>query len=140
MIFTVAKIFIDTNILLYSLDQHDSKRQNLSRQKLKQITQKDQGVISTQVLQEFYVAAVQKMGVEPLVAKGILASLENFEIVVIQIPLIKDAIDCHILNQISFWDALVVVSAASAKCDLLWTEDLNSGQVIHGVQIENPLK
>ena len=136
----MAKIFIDTNILLYSLDQHDPKRQHLSRQKLKQITQKDQGVVSTQVLQEFYVAAVQKMGVEPLVAKGILTSLENFEVVVIQVPLIKDAVDCHILNQISFWDALVVVSAASAKCDLLWTEDLNAGQVIHGVQIENPLK
>jgi predicted nucleic acid-binding protein len=54
--------------------------------------------------------------------------------------LIKEAIDCAIINQLSFWDALIVVAAESARCEILWTEDLNHGQVIRGVRIENSLK
>jgi hypothetical protein len=53
--------------------------------------------------------------------------------------LIKEAIDCAIINRLSFWDALIVVAAESAHCEELWTEDLNPGQVIRGVRIENPL-
>jgi predicted nucleic acid-binding protein len=54
--------------------------------------------------------------------------------------LIKEAIDCSLINRLSFWDALIVVTAESAHCEILWTEDLNHGQVIRGVLIENPLK
>jgi predicted nucleic acid-binding protein len=60
--------------------------------------------------------------------------------VVISSTLIKDAIDCSIINRLSFWDALIVVSAEIAQCETLWTEDLNHGQIIRGVRIENPLK
>jgi predicted nucleic acid-binding protein len=60
--------------------------------------------------------------------------------VVVSPTLIKDAIDCSIINRLSFWDALIVVSAESAQCEILWTEDLNHGQIIRGVRIENPLK
>ena len=98
------------------------------------------GVISTQVMQEFYVAATSKLGADPLLTKDILRSLERFETVVVSPTLIKDAIDCSIINRLSFWDALIVVSAESAQCEILWTEDLNHGQIIRGVRIENPLK
>ena len=54
--------------------------------------------------------------------------------------IIYDAIDCCIINRISFRDALIVVAAESAHCKILWTEDLNDGQIIRGVRIENPLK
>ena len=57
-----------------------------------------------------------------------------------QNPHLREAIDCSIINRLSFWDALIVVSAESARCEILWTEDLNHGQVIRGVHIENPLK
>lgn len=53
--------------------------------------------------------------------------------------MIKDAIDVSLLNKISFWDALIVISAEIAKCTALITEDLNSGQIIKGVKIINPL-
>lgn len=139
MISTMSKIFIDTNILVYTTDLNDSKRRQKSRHCLKQLVESgNQGVISTQVMQEFFVACTTKLGMEPLITKGILASFENFEVTMIDPSLIKEAIDCHILNQISFWDALIVISAKSARCEKLWTEDLNHGQVISGVQIENP--
>ena len=53
--------------------------------------------------------------------------------------LIDQAIDCSILNRISFWDALILSCAIAAHCDVLWTEDLSAGRTIAGVRIENPL-
>jgi len=135
---TMSKVFIDTNILIYSMDKNDPEKMNRSRSLLKKLKDALKGVISTQVLQEFYVAATKKLKVEPMVVKNILNTFENFEIVTISPEIIKDGIDCSILNKISFWDALIVVAAGYAKCDRLWTEDLNHGQLIRGVNIINP--
>lgn len=137
----MSKIFIDTNILVYALDKHNPQKQKTARKKLHSLTNDTIfGVISTQVLQEFYVTATKKLSVEPLTAKNIMHSFENFEVISIDPPLIKEAIDCSILNQITFWDALIIVSAESAKCDTLWSEDLTDRQIIRGVQIQNIFK
>ena len=132
------KIFIDTNLLLYSLDSFDQDRKKHSRSILKIISDKYTGVISTQVMQEFYVAATKKLNADPVIIKGILTQLTNFEIISISPELVFSAIDCSILNRLSFWDALIIASAASAKCKEVWTEDLNHDQIILGVRIKNP--
>jgi predicted nucleic acid-binding protein len=134
----VSKIFLDTNILLYTLDENDKDKQKYARKIVQNVTKQNTSVISTQILQEFYVASTSKLGVEPLLAKSIVHSFENMEVVLIDPYLIREAIDASILNQISFWDSLVVVAAESAKCETLYTEDLNAGQIIRGVKIENP--
>ena len=136
----MPKIFIDTNILVYSLDQFDPEKQKKCRELLKMLTGELRGVISTQVMQEFYVASTTKLGAEVLTVKDILHSFERFETIIITPQIIKEAIDCSIINKLSFWDALLVVAAESAKCEKLWSEDLNDGQLIRGVRIENPLK
>jgi predicted nucleic acid-binding protein len=136
----MSKVFLDTNILIYSLDQSDQNKRNLCRQLIKDLSTENAGVISTQVLQEFYVASTLKLGADPLIIKDILRSLERLETVVITPPFIREAIDCSIINRLSFQDALILVAAESAKCKLLLTEDLNHGQIIRGVRIENPLK
>jgi predicted nucleic acid-binding protein len=136
----MSKVFLDTNILVYSIDQSEAGKREKSRKLIKRLTGENSGVISTQVMQEFYVAATAKLGADPLLIKDILRSLERFETVVVSPVLIKEAIDCAIINRLSFWDALIVVAAESAHCETLWTEDLNHGQVIRGVRIENPLK
>ena len=133
------KFFIDTNILIYSVDKFDKIKQKKARALLKEIAANDTGVISTQVLQEFYVAATKKLNAAPLIVKEIINGFEKFEVVQITVEMIKDAIDVSLLNKISFWDALIVVSAEIAKCTALITEDLNSGQIIKGVKIINPL-
>ena len=134
----MSKVFIDTNILVYSIDNNDQEKMHRSRSLLKKLKEDPQGVISTQVLQEFYVAVTKKLRVDPMAVKNILNTFENFEIVTISPGIIKDGIDCSILCKISFGDALIVVAAAYAKCDRLWTEDLNHGQIIRGVRIINP--
>jgi predicted nucleic acid-binding protein len=98
-----------------------------------------EAVISTQILQEFYVACTMKLKIKPILVKGIMHGFENMEVVTIGIDLINNAIDASIQYQISFWDSLVVVSAESAKCQYLLTEDLNEGQIIRNVRIRNPL-
>jgi predicted nucleic acid-binding protein len=135
----MSKVFLDTNILVYSLDQSHAGKRKKCRSLIKSLTGENTGVISTQVMQEFYVAATTKLGADPLLIKDILRSLERFETIVVSPALIKEAIDCAIINRISFWDALIVVSAETARCEILWTEDLNHGQIIRGVRIENPL-
>lgn len=136
----MSKVFLDTNIFVHSLDQSDSGKRKKCRILIKSLTDENSGVISTQVLQELYVAATAKLGADPLLVKDIIRSLERLETVVVSPTLIKEAIDCSLINRLSFWDALIVVTAESAHCEILWTEDLNHGQVIRGVLIENPLK
>jgi predicted nucleic acid-binding protein len=135
----MSKIFIDTNILVYSLDQFDPVKQKKCRSLLETLVDDFQGVISTQVLQELYVTAVKKLGADPLLIKDILHAYERFETIIITPDTIREAIDCSIINRLSYWDALIIVAAESAQCEKLWSEDLNEGQIIRGVRIENPL-
>jgi predicted nucleic acid-binding protein len=135
----MSKIFIDTNILVYCMDSFDLAKRDRCRMLLKTLTNDLRGVISTQVMQEFYVAATKKLGADALLVKDILHSFERFETVIITPSLIKEAIDCSIINRLSFWDALIFVAAESAHCEKLWSEDLNDGQIIRGVGVDNPL-
>lgn len=135
----MAKIFLDTNILVYTVDIHDPVRSQQARTLLKQVHDSGQGVISTQVLQEFYVAVTRKLLVDPLVAKQLIDSFPPMEIVPVDVTMVREAIDASILNRISFWDALIVVAAHKAKCSELWTEDLNPGQSILSVTVRNPM-
>lgn len=135
----MSKVFIDTHILVYAMDALDPARQKRSRELLSRLNADIRGVISTQVLQEFYVTATRKLDADPLVVKQLLNAFERFETVVITPEMIKEAIDCSILNRLSLWDALIVVAAESARCEKIWTEDLNEGQIIRGVRVMNPL-
>jgi predicted nucleic acid-binding protein len=120
------------------MDNHDLKKKNQTRLLLKKLNRESSGVISTQVLQEFYVTATKKLEIDPLIVKDIIHSFEHLELVTVTSAIIKEAIDCSILNKISFWDSLIVTAAENARCSQLWTEDLNHGQIIRGVKIINP--
>jgi len=135
-----SKVFIDTNVLVYALDKAEPEKQEKARELLRKTENDRLGVISTQVLQEFYVVATRKLKVKPELTKRIIRSLAKFEVVVINQPIIEKAIDISISNKISFWDALIVSSALVARCRVIWTEDLNHGQSINNIKIESPLQ
>jgi len=135
----MSRIFLDTHILVYAVDHHDPGKMARAREAVAHLDKEDIAVISTQVMQEFYVTVTKKLHVEPLIAKRMLGSLSAIEKILIDEPLVNEAIDCSILDQISFWDALIVVSAKRAGCREIWTEDLNEDQLIRGVRIRNPL-
>jgi len=133
-----AKLFIDTNVVVYAMDNADPAKRDRCRAILRSAATGGRGVISTQVMQELFVVAVRKLGLDPLDAKDIVVALEGFEVVVVTPALIREAIDCSLLARLSFWDALIAICAESAACAYLVTEDLNHGQLIRGVKVESP--
>lgn len=134
----MSKTFIDTNILVYSLDQADPQKQVKARTLLKAAQTSRTGVLSTQVLQEFYVVATGKLKLEPILARNITRSMANFTTVTVDFLLIEQAMDICQSEKLSFWDALIVAAASSADCQAIWTEDLNHSQFVKGVEIVNP--
>ena len=133
-----GKYFVDTNILLYSVDLKAGVKREIARALLDDRQAEPLKVVSTQVLQEFYAVATRKLRVDRARIRQAMDSMCDLEVVQVDVPLIREAIDCSVLNNISFWDALIVSAARKAACSVLWTEDLNHGQVINGVRIENP--
>ena len=134
-----GKVFLDTNILTYAQDKDARDKQRRSRDAIARLAESGDGVVSTQVLQEFFVSATRKLGMPPLAAKAVLKTFSAFEIVQVSPALIEDAIDCSILNKLSFWDSLILAAAAAAGCDTVYSEDLNAEQTILGVTVQNPL-
>ena len=135
---SAGKVFLDTNVLVYAQDHDAPEKRKRSRELIANVVATGTGVISTQVLQEFYVTATRKMGVAPLAAKAVVQSFTILEVVQISPDLIAQAIDRSVLSQISFWDALIVAASVSSGCATIYSEDLNAGQVIDGVRIVNP--
>ena len=135
----MAKAFLDTNILIYQLDKRDPVKRKKCRALFKALVANQEAVISTQILQEFYVACTTKLKIKPLLVKAIIHSFTHVETVTVGTEMINDAIDTSVQYGISFWDSLVIVAAESAKCRTLFSEDLTNGQVIRGVKITNPL-
>ncbi|WP_010258246.1 PIN domain-containing protein [Treponema primitia] len=132
------KVFIDSNILVYSLDKNSKEKQKIVRETLNDIEEKDAPVISTQVLQEVYNITTTKLKMEKLYVKNILNNYKKMEIVQVDFDIIQQGIDISILSKISFWDGLIIAAAASANCGSVLSEDMNHGQIIRGVRVVNP--
>lgn len=136
----MSKIFLDTNILVYTVDRNDKKKLSQSRKILENAIAKDKPVISTQVLQEFYSATTTKLKLDKIIAKNIIHNFRNMEIVQVDLGIIEQGIDISLLFQISFWDSLIIAAAEHANCEMIYTEDLNDTQTIRGIKIVNPFK
>ena len=135
--FTIAKSFIDTNIFIYSQDSASTK-QVQARDLLRTVLRSGDGVVSTQVMQEFYQNLIRKLGAAPVDAADIVLALRQFEVVQVSPDLISEAMAFHATRRTSFWDALIVCAAAFAKCSVLYSEDMAHGQSLLGVKIQNP--
>lgn len=136
------KIFLDANILVYAHDKDSGKKHDTALAIIKDTWEKRTGVLSNQVLQEFYVSVTRKIN-NPIAkseARDILRAYSCWSIKEITPVSIIRATEIEEKHRISFWDALVIVAAYEANCGKILSEDLNSGQVIEGVLIENPFK
>lgn len=132
------RAFIDTNLLIYADDLDAGKKNRVAQQILGGLISTRTGVLSTQVIQEYFVVATRKLGVTPDSARRKIVLLSTLELVPVDLTAILGAIDLLRLHSLSFWDALILRSAATAGCTVLLTEDLQHGQVIEGVRVENP--
>lgn len=110
--------FIDTNILVYAFDKSESQKQAIAQQILKEKGNWGKIVLSTQVLQEFFVVVTKKL-MQPLpkeIAYHVVQSLAEYPLVEINAHIILKAIRRHQMDNFSFWDALIVEAALDAGC------------------------
>jgi predicted nucleic acid-binding protein len=132
--------FLDTNILIYA-DDLDAGEKNTAALELLTASMRDGvAVLSTQVLQEYFVVATRKLGVDPVGARRRIELLAHADVVRIDVPDIFAAIDLHRLHSLSFWDALIVRAASVGGCARVLSEDMQHDAVIDGVRIENPFR
>ena len=134
----MARSFFDTNILLYSDDGFDSRKNVIATDLIARHRASREAVLSIQVLQEYFVNAVSKLKVDVVLARRRVELFSRFDLVLPDVALLLSAIDLQRLNSISFWDAMIVQAARVAGCATLFSEDLNAGQTIAGVKIVNP--
>lgn len=137
-----AKQFVDTNILVYAHDTSSRKKHACARDLIGALWESGLGVISTQVVQEFYVNIVRKTArpLKPKQAQRIISDYLRWDVIVNTGDSISQAFDIESRYRISFWDALIVQAANSAGADILYSEDLNHGQNYDGVQVMDPFQ
>ena len=134
-----GRTFLDSNVLVYSVDESPVEKAKHERAVELLSVQPENLVVSTQVLQEFYVVTTRKLR-NPLSeerAARAVRGIAKLDVVGIDAPLVLAAVDTSRTAQISLWDALIIEAASRAGCERVLSEDLNAGQV-PGVRIENP--
>lgn len=132
--------FVDTNVLAYAHDESETNRQPLARALLDELWRDRSGVVSTQVLSEFYVVATRKFD-PPLSRRGareIVAAYGAWPVVQVDVPLILAASSLEERHTLSFWDALIIEAASRAGARRIVSEDLQGGRRLRGLTIENP--
>ena len=132
--------FFDTNILVYMFDHDAPVKKAQAQELLQKETEAGRALLSTQVLQEFYVTVTRKLKL-PLqaeVAEEVVHNLAVLPLVEISGSHILGAISRSRRWQVSFWDALILEAAINGGATVLYSEDLQHGQVIEEVRIENP--
>ena len=136
------RTFVDTNVLVYAHDASEHARNPLARAVLEGLWSTRTGVISTQVLQEFYVVATSphKLGMSPSDAREVVDLYSAWPVVVLDPILILAASRLQETATISFWDALIVEAARVAGAVRILSEDLAHGQLFEGVRVENPFE
>jgi predicted nucleic acid-binding protein len=138
-----GRAFLDTNIFVYANDRNEPRKQNVALRLIRGATIENTGVISYQVIQEFFnvvlVKAPRKMHHED--AKLFLETVfRRLRAVPSSLALISDAIQIQERYRLSWYDSLIVSAAQQANCNVLYTEDLQHGQQFGAVTIQDPFR
>jgi predicted nucleic acid-binding protein len=135
-----ARDFLDSNVILYAYDRSAGDRHERAAELVSSLGRRRRGAVSVQVLQEFFVNATRKIE-EPLPVRSArerVLVLGHWRTHSPRAADVAAAIDIHEKYGISFWDAMIVRSAAALGCLRIWSEDFNDGQLYERVQVRNP--
>ncbi len=136
-----AKCFVDTNVLVYAYDRSEPQKQRLAFDLIDELILSGAGVISVQVLSEFFVTVTRKLPA-PLSPAAAYERIEHF----LRFWTVLDLTGMVVLEaargvreyQLNFGDAQIWAAARMNQIPLVFSEDFNSGQTIEGVQFVNP--
>lgn len=134
------KCFLDANILVYANDKFGKDKSVISQEIIFELLEKDKGVVSAQVLNEFFVVVTQKIErtISVDLAEKEIVQFCSFEVVELDENMTLKAIGLSRKHRLSFWDALIIAAAAHADCALIYSEDFSDGRIIDGIKIKNP--
>ena len=137
------KILVDTNVLLYAYDQGEPVKQSQAAAVLDRLASMRLGVLTPQVLAEFFVNATRKLE-RPLTVEQAYDRIQNYllswEILDLSGSIILEAVRGVRTYQMAYWDAQIWASARLHQIPLIFTEDFNVGAVIEGVRFVNPFE
>lgn len=133
-----VRSFFDTNVLVYTDDDDAPDKKGRALELYDECRAAGTGVVSTQVLQEYFVATTRKLGVDVAVARRKAELFGRLQLVPIRMDDILGAIDLHRIHSLSFWEALIVRAASVAGCRRLYSEDLQAGWRLDGLEIIDP--
>ncbi len=133
-----ARSFFDTNVLVYADDKAAPAKQRRAVELVAEHRRAGTGVVSMQVLQEYFVTVTRKLSVDPRVARRKIELLAEFDVAAPGVADILAAVDLHRLHGFSFWDALILRAAHQAGCTVLFSENMQEAREVDGVRIVNP--
>ena len=133
-----ARSFFDTNVLVYADDKAAPAKQRRALDLIAEHRRAGTGIVSLQVLQEYFVTVTRKLHVDVRIARRQIELLAEFDVAAPEVADILAATDLHHIHGFSFWDALVVRSAKQAGCRMLFSEDLQDARELDGVRFVNP--
>lgn len=134
-----VKTFVDTNVLIYAYDVDAASKHRVAKRVLQELWRQRTGALNVQVLQEFYVNVTRRIA-SPLSKDSARTVVNSYIIWCIDTTpaQVSEAFRIEDEAKIGFWDALIIAAAAKAGADRILSENLNPGQTISGVLIENP--
>ena len=134
------RLFVDTNLWVYRLDQREAQKGQFIKSWLRQLAQEHEIVISTQVLIELRAVMARKLqpAMSTLEARKALEALVGFDVVSTDAALVLDAHELAAANQIAWFDALILEAAIRSHCSVLYSEDFHGGQHFGDLEIRNP--
>ena len=138
MNYTDTKIFLDTNILAYIFDSRDIAKKTKAKELFSKLVIENNCMISTQVLQELFNVVTKKLKYSKEDAQKIITSLLNMNVHQVSTTDIQIAMKISSESQFTIYDSLIIAAAKAESCKIVYSEDLNAGQVVEGVKIVNP--
>ena len=136
-----GRVFIDSNILIYANDRSESDKQLAAQQLLDGVVASRAGVISTQVLGEFFNGVTRKIAA-PLTlneaSELVALFIQSFRVVDLTPLVVLDAVRGVRDHQLSYWDALIWASARLNQVPVIFSEDFSSNVIFEGVRLVNP--
>ena len=134
-------VFLDTNIWVYGLLGQDDRKHAVAQKIIIAALEGDGYAVSTQVFAEYANVMLRKAGKSPSETMACLECMELIgNVVPVDLPLVKRAIEIKSLYGLAFYDAQIVAAAERAGCSELWSEDLGNGQVYSSVRCVNPFR
>ncbi len=137
-----GKAFVDTNLLVYAHDRGAGAKFDQARRLVAELWENRSGVLSTQVLQEFYIN-VRRRAAHPISrreARSVLEDYMTWEVVVNTGDSILSAVELERRHHLSFWDALIVQAASNSGADRLLSEDFQHGRRFGTLRVLNPFQ